>query len=348
MLKCLALLQLNTLNILRIEGREWQDLVNFLTTQTQLSNLTLIECSNILENLDLSKSLRPELTIHTINFMFLKSMSAFRFIDFLMLFVNSVKYLTIIRVQKNLNSHLIFEAVLQNFTNLEGLAVDFDHFPTNEHFYLNLNVNNALQSLAINSRVLNNPLGFRGIFHTYQSIKNLSISLSVITEEMKADDFQYMYDTLKSLRSFYLVLHSSSNLNKGFFKNITSLNIVTLTSPVDWVKLARTSPNLKLLIISKSFNSAFLDFKSLTLSLSKLEHLEIGEGFSINKLEMNIIRHQCKNLKVLKLLTSSWKMKKTPAEVMRNMNIDGIQVVLQSVPYEDVAFHLNTFFFRSG
>lgn len=330
-----------------MEGNEWNSLLDFVSNQTRLTTLTLIDSSRLPEDLQLIRTFRPELMIHTLNFLFVKNIDVDKFIEFLLLFVNSVKFLTVIRVDKTLEPHRIFESVLQNFTGLEGLAVDFDHFPTNEQFYRGLEVNNRLDSLALNCRILNNPFGFRGIFSKYPSISNLSVSISRITEEMTTEDFTFMYEKLKKLKYFYLVVHSSVDLNQEFFKAMTSLNIVTFPVAVDWASIARSSPNLKTLIISSLPYPNILDFNSLIISLKNLEQLEIGNGFTMTKSHMKIIKKHGKNLKDVKCLKSSWKMKETPAQMMTNMKIQGIQMHLQSTPYDNVSFYLNTFFFKS-
>lgn len=335
------------MQILRLEGNEWNNLLDFATNQTRLTTLTLIECRRLPEDLQLVRTFRPELMIHTLNFLFVQNIDVDKFIEFLMLFVNSVKFLTIIRVDKSLESHSIFESVLQNFTGLEGLAVDFDHFPTNEQFYRSLEVNNSLVSLALNCRILNNPFGFRGILSKYPSIRNLSVSINRITEEMTTEDFTFMYEKLKNLNYFYLVVHSSVELNREFFKAITSLNIVTFPVAIDWASFALSSPNLKTLIISNLPFPTILNFNSLIMSLKNLEQLEIGNGFTMTKSELKSIKKHGKNLKVVKCLQSSWKMKETPAQTMTNMKINGIQIHLQSTPYDNVSFYMNTFFFKS-
>lgn len=308
-------------------------------------NITIIDSQKIPEDLKF-EPLKPQLVINTLNLLFLKDISYLKLIEFLMLFVHSLKYLSIIRLEATIDTQEIYRSVLRNFKTLTGLAVDFDHFPTNSMFYTELGVNRRLKNLALNSRILDNPEGLRGLARTFPAIEQLSISIAGIGSLMGADDFAFLFEKLKALNSFFLVIASSTELNRGFFRSITSLNIVNCPVPINWAGIAQSSPNLKTLIVSKVLNNNVLNFKSIVTNLRNLEHLELGDGFKIRQTQMKIIKSRAVNLKVFKLLKSGWKIKSDPSTILRMFDIRNLQIVLQSIAYENVSFYSNTFFFK--
>lgn len=326
-----------------MQGSEWHHLMQFVQQQTELRHLTLIDSSNIPDDLQLLP-LREELVMNSLSFLFVKEVNFNKFIDFLMLFVNSVKFLSIVKLEKTENSHKILEAILKNFKSLDGLAVDFDNFPTDPLFFQYLEVNRMLKHLAINSRDLNNSVGFRGIFRVHPFVEHLSISVTRIEEEMQAEDFNYMYDTLKKLHSFFLIVSSTGIINQGFFRNITALNIVNFSKAVDWQEIAQHSPNLNSLIITKLKNPKHFNLASVVTCLKNLSYLEIGDGFSMNQDEMEAIKKHGMKLKALKILKSSWKIEEVPGEMMRKLDIKDLQITLQSSAYENVCCYSNTLF----
>ena len=314
---------------MRLENEGWNELIYFLGHQRQLSNLTLIDNQRIPEDLKIIP-MKPDLRINTLNLLLLRNMNFQRLIDFLMLLTNSVNYLSVIRVEKNLVSEMIFRAVLSNFKTLQGLAVDFDHFPTSASFYQTLDVNRTLKSLALSSKFLNNPAGFRGIFRTYPAVKNLSLSISTMSENMQAEDFEFMFEKLKELKSFYLVVPSSNYLIQGIFRNITSLIILNCNAPVNWAHVAESSPNLKRLNISTTPCTGMVNFSSVLTHLHKLNELELGEGFRMTTTHIKIIKEKAISLTSLKLLKTSWRIKAGPLEILRAYNIRDFKIVLQA------------------
>jgi hypothetical protein len=337
-------IQLHFLQILQLEGRDWEYLTNLLTNQTNLRDLTLIDVGNIPIELELAP-LKGELKLNSLGFLFLKNLNVAKFIEFLMLFVGKLKCLTIVKIERTPGSQLIFETVLKKFQGLSGLAVAFDHFPKEEEFYRFIEPNHTLKSLALNCSPLNNPVGFRGVIKAYPSLQALSISITSMTN-MTAGDFTFMYDTLKKLQKFFLVVSNSRDLNRGFFKKITSLNVTICTDNIDWAEFSRHNPNLNSLIISKISNPKHFNFLSALTNLKNLSSLELGEGFTFTDAEMKIIKEKGKSLKDFKMLQSSWKVEKTTEEVMKT--IEGLHIKLQASAMESVSFYGNTFFFKSS
>lgn len=316
----------------------------FLKNQTNLRDLTLIDVGNIPNDLQLAP-LNEDLKLNSLGFLFLKDVDVTKFIEFLLLFVSKVRCLTIVKIERTRGSHLIFETILTQFRNLSGLAVAFDHFPRDELFYRRLVPNHTLKSLALNCSPLNNPVGFRGVIKAYPSIQALSMSITSVGPNMKAEDFTFMYETFTKLQKFFLVVATSLDLTRGFFKNITSLNITIYAVKVDWVEFARQNPNLSSLTISNISNLKLFSFDSIISNLKNLTSLEIGDGFAFTKGELKIVQEKGKKLKDLKLLKSSWKVKETREEVTKKS--DGLHITLQGSTMESVSFYGNTFFFKS-
>lgn len=330
-----------------MENNGWNELGELLSHQHLINNLTLIDSQKIPEDLKLML-MKPGLKINTMNFLFLKSMNYIKFIDFLMVFKDSVNFLSIIRVESNENSQNLFKAVVRNFSSLHGLAVDFDQFPTEGSFYSGMEVNTRLKNMALNSKLLNNPDGLRGIVRVYPAVEQLSLSITRIGSLMQAGDFENMFANLKQLKTFFLVMASAEYLKYGYFKNITSLNLVDCPEVVDWAKIAEKNPNLKTLIISRISNSPnnLINYKNILVNLRNLKHLELGIGFSVTQAQIKMIKKKAPGLKILKILKSSWKIKAEPSEILRKHDIKNLQIILQSKSYENVSHYSNTFFFK--
>lgn len=337
-------MQLQFLQILQLDGRDWQSLTQFLKNQTVLRDLTLIDVRNIPLDLQMSP-LKEGFKLNSLGFLFLKNINVAKFIQFLMLFVSKIKCLTIVKIERTIGVQLIFETVLSKFRELSGLAVAFDFFPREEEFYRRLEPNHKLKSLALNCSPLINPVGFRGVMKAYPSIQALSLSITSIGPNMKPEDFKFVYDTLKKLQKFFLVVSTSTDLNRGLFKKITSLNITVYTVKINWAEFAQQNPNLSSLTISKISSLKLFNFESLITNLKKLSSLEIGEGFTLTKAELKVIREKANYLQNFKMLQSSWKVKETPQEAMKS--IEGLRITLQSSIMENVSFYANTFFFKS-
>lgn len=292
-----------------------------------MHSLSIYEISQIPEDLQM-KSLKEDLPVISLYMFSMVGLNAEKLVTFLMSFAKSVENLSFNRFDTLNNSHLVYEAILSNFQCLTRLSIDFDQLPTNCAFYRNLDVSKKMRALFLSSIRLNNPIGLRGLVKTFPFVSNLGMAINRIENEMQAEDFQYMFKNWIHLRAFFLLTSGTDIINRGFFKKITTLHIDTYSLTVNWADVAKDSPKLTTLIIQTIPSTNRLDLESVLKSLNRLTVLELGYGFTVTEAELAIIQKYPANLRELRLLKYSWKIKQEPKDFLKKINLK-IEVKLQ-------------------
>lgn len=321
-------MQLTSLKIHNLKNQEWGDLVKFLASQKELRDLQIIDGCNLPAGLTL-EPLQLAKPMNSLRVLAPKNFDTVKFIEFLMLFETGLNRLSITGFNVHPGTHSIYDAVLCNLKHLDTLSIDTDHLNGLAEFFRTLEVNHNLKTLVLSGNTLNNPVGIHGILKHYPSITSLTIRVSSIGHQMQPTDLDIIL-TLKKLQNFKLVIPYSDRLHQGFFKGITNLHITYLSSPVDWFKLAKDSPNLTSVTICTVVGITNFNLQTLVSSLKKLETFNLGSGFSITKSRLKIIQKHAKNLQTLTVLNSWWNLRETPGEVISSMALGGLKINLNS------------------
>lgn len=323
-----AELQLKQICIVNLEGQDWHHLINFLRNQRQLCTLSIYDAGRIPRNLQL-ETLKEQLAVESFNIIRAKCEDMEKFVEFIELFADCARNICIKKLEKTADSHLVFNAILQNFKHLHSMSIPFDQLPANRESYQDLEVNQEMESLVINSKHLDNPIGLRGIVETYPSVRNFSATFSTIGGEVGADDFQYLFDTWKNLEKFSLLLKTVDILNQGYLRNITTLHIMLYSAAVNWTAIASKSPKLSTLIIDLIPTRNQLNLESILLNLKHLTLLELGNGFHMTQRELSIIQEKEIELRELRILRSEWKINQAPEEIFLKLKL-GLVITLIS------------------
>lgn len=187
----------------------------------------------------------------------------------------------------------VYEFIISKFKNLKSLRIFAGGLSTEPAFYERLETNLSVRKLIIVDSP-GNDAALKGLFERFPNVEELKflVTLSRSIVESGGNHF-------KKLRHLSLRTFNGEIFNGLRFPALEVLKTFEVNGPVKWEEFTKNHSSLVELNIHSVFGD-FLNIEDLTKNL-KLKSLTLLSGINGNKEFFDVIRKNCKELKMLEI-----------------------------------------------